>query len=475
MSEKNFVSYNNMESIMTKVKDSIGSGGSSGSSSGEGIFLSETAVTVYAGESTIVHAYTNSHSNISVSSSDTSVATASVLGRDEKGISIQINGVATGSTNINVTDGNINSIIGISIETLPIYGAEWDGSSSSAWTRTDLATNFEDPNPYYSGMSTTPSSPFDNISPWKDMKIVEDAYAGTLVEIPKFYYKWTRNGDSMKLQISNVALTGFLCSPAHADRGDGVGERDYVYVGRYHCASDYKSKTGVKPAGNITRANFRSYIHNLGNNIWQYDYAMYWTIMMLYLVEFANWNSQAKIGYGCGNNSSTENMGSTDSMTYHTGTKTSGSGRTAYGHTQYRHIEDLWGNVYDWVDGIYFSSADINCIKNPASFSDTTGGTKVGTRATTYGWTKGWTNPSAAGFEYALYPNSVDNNLDGSTYICDYCAYNASGVVLGAGGNYNQSQNHGAFYLHGNSTVLSNGGGIGSRLMVLPLSRLSST
>ena len=52
----------------------------------------------------------------------------------------------------------------------------------------------------------------------------------------------------MKLQISDSEQTGFLVSPAHADRGDGSGERDYVYVGRYHCGSpNFKSVSGTTP------------------------------------------------------------------------------------------------------------------------------------------------------------------------------------------------------------------------------------
>lgn len=351
-----------------------------------------------------------------------------------------------------------------------IYGAEWDGSSVTTWTRTDDAANFPNPNPYYAGMSGTPSSPFDNISPWADMKIVEDSAAGTLVEIPKFYYKWTRTGSAMKLQISTTPFNGSFVSPAHADRGDGKGERDVVYVGRYHCASDYKSKTGVTPYNNQTQSVFRSGIHNLGSTIWQYDFAMYWTICMLYLVEFADWNSQDKIGYGCSDNSSVGNMGYTDNMPYHTGTTQ--SNRTTYGlGTQYRYIEGLWDNVTDWCDGIYFagtSNADVYCIKNPASFSDTTGGTKVGTRATTGGYEKAFTAPSASGFEYALYPNSVDSNLDGTTYTSDQSSNSTSGVVLRVGGAYNHHNGYGLFCLNGNNTATTKYAAIGSRLMKLP-------
>lgn len=152
-----------------------------------------------------------------------------------------------------------------------------------------------------------------------------DANAGTVVAIPKFYYKmgYASGSTGLKIQIAPASngdtwatANGFKVSPAHMDRGDGSGERDVIYVGRYHCASDYKSKTGVNATNNISRATARSNIHNLGSNVWQFDFALLTTIKMLYLVEFADWDSQRKIGYGGGDNS----VGASDSMPYHTGT-----------------------------------------------------------------------------------------------------------------------------------------------------------
>lgn len=345
-----------------------------------------------------------------------------------------------------------------------IYGAEWDGSSSPAWTRTDDAANFSDPSPAVNNGNG--SSPFDNILPWSGMRRVEDANAGTLVEIPKFYYKWTRDGAKMKLQISASQFNGSLVSPAHADRGDGKGERNLVYVGAYHCAtSTYKSTTGVKPQTSTTKINFRTNIHNLGSSIWQYDFAMYWTIMMLYLVEYANWDSQAMIGYGGGNDSAYEDAGLTDSMVYHTGTNA--ANRTTYGHTRYRYIEDLWGNIYDFCDGIYFSSTSIYCIKNPANFSDTSGGTLVGTRANASGVAVTWTSPSASGFEYALYPASVTSDSTYTTYDCDRCYFNTSFNALRVGGYYKQDQAGGAFHFYSTSATTSSVSGLGSRLQKL--------
>ena len=363
-----------------------------------------------------------------------------------------------------------------------IYGAEWNGgSSSSSWTRTDAAANFSRPNPYYANISGQPSSPFDDIMPWSGIRRVTDASAGELVEIPKFYYKWTRSGTSgkvMKLQISMTKHDGFLCSPAHADRGDGVGERDYVYIGRYACSgnssSSYKSVTGVYPKINTSISTFRSGIHNLGNTIWQSDFAMFWTIRMLYLVEFADWNSQSRIGYGCG--SKKEYTGATDALTYHTGSAT--ATRITYGHTQYRWIEDLWSNVENFVDGIYFNSNDIYCIKNPSDFNNTSGGTLVGQRPANTGLIAEWTDPSSiSGFEYALYPSrlsSFPSTMDNlyNYYVCDSTTNN-SDVALITGGPYsNNNQVFGLFML---SDIDTTGWPrVGSRLMVLPPSRLTA-
>ena len=354
-----------------------------------------------------------------------------------------------------------NAILPSVASAVQIFGVEWNGTASTVWSRTDAAELFSNPSPAVNNGNG--SSPFDDIQPWAGMEIVDDAAAGKLVSIPKYWYKWTRSGNSMKLQIANQETEGFLVSPAHADRGDGQGERDVVYVGRYHCASNYHSQAGGQPVTNIPRSAARIHIHmSLGVEYWQYDYAMYWTIMMLYLVEYANWNSQATIGYGCSPKNAKFNMGATDGMVYHTGT--TAANRTTYGSVQYRHIEGLWDNVFDWCDGIYFSGSNVFCIKNPASFSDTSGGTNVGTRATSSGYISGWTNPTASGFEYALYPNAVAGSE--STYVCDYCYYSSSGVVLLVGG-FSQSQYYGAFYLNGNSAASYQSSVIGCRLMKL--------
>lgn len=400
---------------------------------------------------------------VSAVSSDTGVATASVSGG-----TLSVTCVAGGDATVTVTLSEGDNYLGatatvaVSCSLVHIYGVSWDGTSTTAWTRTDDAASFTDPVPYVSGASSY-GSPFDDKMPWSGMTVVDDSEAGKMVAIPKFWYRITQNGAGMKIQIADNELDGFSVSPAHMDRGDGKGERDVVYIARYHAgASAYKSVTGQTPKVNITRSTARTQLHALGSTIWQADWAMRFTIWLLYLVEFANWNSQAKIGYGCGNNSAVQAMGASDSMPYHTGTMQ--SSRTTYGvGVQYRHIEGLWDNCYDWLDGCYNSSSGLMLILNPSSFSDSSGGKSVGTPSNGY--------PSAFSVKdvsgtFPLFIPTAANGSD-STYSCDYWYFYASDPCVYAGCYYYQLSSLGLFYFGYGSASYSNGS-VGSRSMKLP-------
>jgi hypothetical protein len=340
-----------------------------------------------------------------------------------------------------------------------IYGASWDGTSTTKWSRTDEAAEFTDPVPYVAGASSY-GSPFDNLQPWAGM-VKSERTGGTMVSIPKFWYKLTQNGRGMSIQIADHAVEGYSVSPAHMDRGDGHGERDVVYVGRYHSTGDYKSVTGHDTRGNISRSGCRSGIHALGATIWQYDFAMMFTIWLLYLVEFADWNSQAKIGYGCGSVSTTLSVGYTDSMPYHTGTTK--SSRTTYGlGTQYRNIEGLWDNSFDWCDGCYYNSSGLNIILNPAKFSDSSGGTAVGVPPD--GYPSAFTVKTTGGFPLFI-PTAANGGSE--TYSCDYWNFGSSDPCLYVGGKHYQSAYYGMFYV-GCGAASSYYGDVGCRLQELP-------
>lgn len=331
-----------------------------------------------------------------------------------------------------------------------IYGVEWDWTSSgpTKGTRTDDAILFADPNPAVN--NGTGSSPFDNLYPWKDM-VRENRTGGVMVKEPKYWFKWTRtpsgSGIKLKLQIADGPVEGFHVDPVNMDRGDGLGELDYSFIGRYHCASGtYKSETNKAQKTNITRSTARSNIHNLGTNIWQMDFAQMWYVGMLFLVEFADWNGQTTIGYGCSSGNSKQNNGRTDSMQYHTGT--TAANRTTYGFTQYRNIEGWWDNVFDWMDGCYCNSNGLNVIKNPAQFSDSANGVLVGKPVA--GYPSDFTIPTQDGMKWALFPSAANGSQ--TTYVPDYWGYRGDRPCLYRGGDAGPGLNKGPFYMGTTST-----------------------
>ena len=342
---------------------------------------------------------------------------------------------------------------------LPIYGVDFTNmSTTSKCTRTDAAANFADPQPAVAG--GTGSSPFDNIMPWSGMVRSTDPNAGEVVAIPKFYFKWDTDGTKATgLKISMTKFDGFNTSPAHMDRGDGKGERDVVYVGRYHSCDTNKSTTDQLPKTNIARSAARTAAHSLGANVWQFDFATRVTIWMLYLVEFADWNSQYKIGYGCGNSRSAENVGSSDTMQYHTGTMQ--ANRTDYGvGVQYRYIEGLWDNVYDWMDGCYYSADGMSVILNPNNFSDTENGTVIGTPVA-----NNWISRFAVS-DWAIYPNSTTGGSP-TTGSCDRWNYNSRYPCLRCGGYYDRGEDFGLFCVYSVKVSYANSS-VGFRVIVLP-------
>lgn len=386
------------------------------------------------------------------------------------------------SINISATISGVTRTTTQSITVTPwIFGASWDGTSSSAWTRTDDAVDFVDPIVQMSdgqGGWTDGSSPFDNYAPWKDIKIVEDAVAGSVVEIPKYYFSYdVASGTPMvsTLKISDSPFEGSHVSPAHADRGDGQGERDVVYIGRYHNNSSYKSVSGAVPLTNQKRSEFRTGIHNLRDDIWQQDIALFWTVAMLYLVEFADWNSQNKIGWGCAcqDQYTLDTSGATDAMTYHTGTVN--TSKSNYGHNQYRHIEDLWGNGFEFLDGIWIDASNYHyIIINPNNFSDSAGG-DFGGNPSAQGIPKGFYR--ATGHDGIMLPTSyMQSGSDYTIYCTDAFSYTSNyRRSLVRGGSINpQNLQSGLFYMmeKPNDPSRYTGGdansAIGSRLMVLP-------
>lgn len=404
---------------------------------------------------------------ISATSGNPSVATIGGINQQTGEVTVNSVNDTTGTAVITVkVAAGTNYLAGadkevqVNAQFVTIYGVEWDWTSggSTKGTRTDGAAGFSDPNPAVNNGSG--SSPFDNLYPWSGM-VKETRTGGVMVKEPKYWYKWTKTGKKLKLQIADGPVEGFHVDPVNMDRGDGLGELDFSYIARYHCASGtYKSETNKAQQVNITRSTARTQIHNLGANIWQFDFAQFWYLNMLFLVEFADWNGE-RIGRGCSASGSKENNGRTDSMQYHTGT--TAANRNTYGFCQYRNVEGWWDNVYDWMDGCYYNGNGLNVIKNPAQFSDSANGVLVGKPVG--GYPSDFAIPTQSGLEWALYPSAAAGST--TTYVPDSWNFGGSSPCLHHGGYYYQCQNHGPFYVY-YSYASDSSSSIGCRLQERP-------
>jgi len=404
---------------------------------------------------------------ITATSSDTKIATIGAINQTTGEVTVNSVGDTTGTATIKVKVAESANYLAPADKDVPvkaqfvtIYGVEWDWTSSgpTKGTRTDAAAGFSDPNPAVNNGNG--SSPFDNLMPWAGM-VKETRTGGVMVKEPKYWYKWTKTGKKLKLQIADGPVEGFHVDPVNMDRGDGLGELNFSYIARYHCASGtYKSETNKAQQVSITRSAARTSIHNLGANIWQMDFAQMWYVGMLFLVEFADWNGE-RIGRGCSASGSKENNGKTDAMQYHTGT--TAANRDTYGYTQYRNIEGWWDNVYDWMDGCYYNSNGLNVIKNPNQFSDSANGTLVGKPVA--GYPSDFTIPTQSGLEWALFPSAAAGST--TNYVPDYWSFSGGSPCLCRGGYFSQNQNRGPFCVdyYGASYTSA---GVGCRLQERP-------
>lgn len=358
-----------------------------------------------------------------------------------------------------------------------VFGVCWDTSNSStALTRltpsTDpygLVTKSVTTEPVPAVGSGSGSSPFDSYAPWNGMKECNLDSSGTvtawkgdsgfartnsftMVFIPEFYVAAKRNGTKQYFYVSDKPKTGMI-----------KHQGSKKYVGKYHIGSGVTSTSGVSPLTNHARSWFRNVATTTGYKRHLYDFATYCAVIFLYIVEFANWNCQSKIGQGNTNNSSYDiQNGGTDSMTYHTGRASGTDGRTA---VQYRWIENLWGNVMQLVDGFNANGTTAYYCTDPSKYADdtATGYTNIGSLPTS-----GWITGLAVTENGLLIPKY--NGGSDTTYVPDYvyASFVDQWYVLSVGGYWYDSTTAGLLCFRANDTSSNENSGTSARLMCEP-------
>lgn len=360
------------------------------------------------------------------------------------------------------------------------YGVIWHHTQSSpVLERTDDSTSYT---AAATNGATAGASDFDSKPIYKDIKLCNVtnravvAYEGdagfkrdgsngdVMVEIPKFWYKVTDDGTNRTYEISDTALDGFNVAPRHAPCDDFPNGLNKIYVGAYEASAGYKSISGVAPLVTETLPAFRTGFTGRGAGYYMVDWATQFEIQILYLVEFATWNSQIAVGNGNVDTSAAIVTGGSDSVTGLTGCADMSS--SAVG-VKYRGMENLWGNVYEWRDGINFDNAYIYVCTNPSKYvSDTA------TNYTKLGYTKSTSNGliSSLGIDTSVPWAQISTAVAGSdsSYLCDYYWQKNGLCVAGVGGSWLSGSDAGLFFLRSDYGSSYSFTSLGSRLLVLP-------
>lgn len=391
--------------------------------------------------------------------------------------------VGSGTITVSVAEGQnylgATKTVSLTIDdssTANVFGVMWDYSLSSP-ELTRLTPQTDPLNVVTAVPTQEPTacigteggqSDFDNYLPWSGMQrfnyvngqivnFVDYTNGETYVYIPEFWSRIIDDSENSKMYfyISDSELNGFT---KHLGSGR--------YIGRYVCGTDYNSIPSSVPNVDKTIGECRTALRAKNANLYVYDIHAYNAIQLLYLVEFADLNSQNCIGMGAVAGS-VKNSGATDILTYHTGRVDGTNNQSAI---QYRWLENPWGNVWQFVDGVLVNNYKAYICNNVDLYSDSLSENYIDTEAIL---------PNAFGYVRTLtaynngyiFPQYASGASD-STYICDYYYGNTGLRPVSIGGTTNNGPGAGLFFLscyddsstHGNTStarpmlILNSGG-----------------
>ena len=315
---------------------------------------------------------------------------------------------------------------------------------------------------------------FDSIYPWSDIISYNydtdtkqiTAYYGeenftftptgnveVLTRIPEFYYRRYQDDTYEYIYISKNPQEGYTKSEEFS-------------IGRYTMSGNstrVHSRSGVTPLNYATITNFRNYARNLGEEFGQLDYH-YFILQLLYLVEYANYNSQNILGsgYTAGNHTAPIKSGGCDAL----GMKSGSVDGTDNSSVIYRGIEDIFGNVWQFVDGInikdyqayicydknqYESNKFDGCYQ-PLGYANTN---KDGQWVSKLGYDE--TNP--------LIALPTETNGSSTNYMGDFCWSTSSNRIALVGGVWYSASAAGLWFWGMDEPLSFNGSNAGARLL----------
>ena len=347
---------------------------------------------------------------------------------------------------------------------------------------------------------------FNNISPWQDMRrcnladdLTVNAYYGdptfaydgsngqVMVEIPQFYWKAYRVAENQIVYlVSPINQDTFDIYPAFVD---DYNTYDNIYIGAFEATLydnsagtyvgdgvtyDYTNDVMASVAGyqpisgnsaNLDITQARQLAENRGSGWSLQYYTAREAINLLFYVEYADFNSQSMLSGGItnldsGTGNHSQDTGHTTGLGNSSGevSITLENGATGASTTypfSYRGIENYWGNIWEFVDGI--NSRDNEPYISNNDFQSDLFSAPYESLGRTLPSSNGYGSGQVLDTNIGLSSLPISLNGSSSSYYCDYYYQNTGDRIARVAGTwFDDSQAGLAYWTLFNSAADSN-------------------
>lgn len=314
------------------------------------------------------------------------------------------------------------------------------------------------------------SSPLDDEWPYSDIKTVKDSYNNSFTAFPKMYisYSYNRAGYLDGVNFANYKVDDtYFINDAYLKQ-DGSGEySDYFYIGQYEAsgsASKIYSVPSATPLVSVTRADMRQGARAYGsakdyyNGYEQMDITM-WDMYAFLVCLYLKTSNVQSVYAGPVDLTAPVTTGTTAPISSMNGWNTSTHAVKFLG------VENPYGSVSEWIDGVNFNDGTIYYQSNPNNYSDTVDETSdvvvEMNRPATSGYVMLLQTGTSEKAQSVVFPAVVSTE---GGYENDYYWYTAGARILLAGGCYADGINAGLWCFDGNYDSSKTGDGFGGRL-----------
>ena len=298
----------------------------------------------------------------------------------------------------------------------------------------------------------------NNFSQFEDGTFAAIGVSGgdVMVAFPRRGVKISTTGTTLKISMTD--------NPDHPDfeyyaHERGNTRKDVFYLGAYKgfmYSSKLRSLSGKAITASKTIGEFRTLAHENGAG---YELSGFYQLIFrqaMYILKYKNLDSQTALGKGYTAGSAAQTTGATDTKGMDYGETSDTSRMKLFG------LEDFWGNIYEWIDGIVTDSTR-NILTATDNFNNSGSGYINRGQGSTSNIGNYMSKPQGT-TETGFLAKEVNGSA--TTYFCDYASLYASCVAC-FGGDWGIGSAAGAFRLSVSNADSGSCATIAARLMYL--------